>query len=75
MHDEFKSIFNQNTVSKDPTVYINITSKDIPGDAPENSENWFVMINTPADKGQDWNSMVNEINKKCKKKDISKFGS
>ena len=66
--DEFKSIFNQNTVSKDPTVYINITSKDIPGDAPENSENWFVMINTPADKGQDWNSMVNEIRKNVKKK-------
>lgn len=65
---EFDSIFNQNTVSKDPTVYINITSKDIPSDAPENSENWFVMINTPADKGQDWDLIVNQIRENVKKK-------
>ena len=25
-----------------------ITSKDVKGDAPDNCENWFVMINTPS---------------------------
>lgn len=66
--EEFDLIFNKNTVSKDPTVYINITSKDIPSDAPENSENWFVMVNTPSDKGQDWSSLVDEIRKNVKQK-------
>ena len=41
---EFDSIFNQNSVSDDFTVYVNITSKDVPNDAPEGCENWFVMI-------------------------------
>ena len=27
-------------------------------DAPNNCENWFVMINTPNDKGQDWESLI-----------------
>lgn len=52
--EEFKAIFEEETVSKDPTVYVNITSKDVVADAPTGCENWFVMINTPADKGQDW---------------------
>ena len=65
---EFESIFNNNTVTKDPTLYINITSKDIPEDAPKNSENWFVMINTPVDNGQDWDLIVNDIRENVKKK-------
>lgn len=52
--EEFKAIFEEETVSKDPTIYVNITSKDVVADAPTGCENWFVMINTPADKGQDW---------------------
>jgi len=55
---EFKAIFENQTVCDDPTIYINITSKDVPSDAPKGCENWFVMINTPADHGQDWDSMV-----------------
>ena len=58
---EFQAIFDQNNVSEDPTIYVNITSKDIKGDAPEGSENWFVMINTPADNGQDWELIVNRL--------------
>ena len=42
----------------DPTIYINITSKDVPSDAPEGCENWFVMVNVPADKGQDWDALI-----------------
>lgn len=56
--EEFASIFDQKTLHKDPTVYINITSKEEPGDAPEGCENWFVMINAPGDFGQDWDQLV-----------------
>ena len=43
--EEFKCIFENYGVSDDPTVYVNITSKDVPADAPSGGENWFVMIN------------------------------
>ncbi len=52
--EEFESIFDRGTLCKDPTVYINISSKEEPTDAPEGCENWFVMINAPANKGQNW---------------------
>jgi phytoene desaturase len=48
-------------VSDDPTVYINITSKNTPSDAPAGCENWFVMVNVPADNGQDWDAMIPRI--------------
>ena len=51
---EFKAIFEDKTLFEDPTVYINITSKEEAEDAPEGCENWFVMINVPGDYGQDW---------------------
>ncbi len=51
---EFEALFASKTLVEDPTVYINITSKDIPADAPKGCENWFVMINAPANDGQDW---------------------
>ena len=54
----YKHCFN---VQIHPTIYINITSKDVPNDAPKGCENWFVMINTPADHGQDWEAMVNKL--------------
>ncbi len=55
---EFEAIFDQQTVIDDPTVYVNITSKEAPEDAPEGCENWFVMINVPADQGQDWDAII-----------------
>lgn len=58
---EFESIFKDQTVSEDPTIYVNITSKDVPTDAPKGCENWFVMINTPANHGQDWDQMVERL--------------
>lgn len=45
-------------VYHDPTIYINITQKYCPEDAPAGSENWFVMINAPYDSGQDWESII-----------------
>ena len=65
---EFQSIFEDNTISSDPTVYVNITSKDVKGDAPDNCENWFVMINSPNDSGQDWDSMIDDVKRTILKK-------
>jgi phytoene desaturase len=46
--NEFDDLFRNYLVPKDPTVYLNITSKSDFEDAPLNCENWFVMINAPA---------------------------
>ena len=51
---EFDYLFKKSDLFSDPTVYINITSKMETGHAPEGNENWFVMINAPANTGQDW---------------------
>ncbi|MFT6338529.1 MAG: phytoene desaturase [Saprospiraceae bacterium] len=55
---EFDHIFEKKEIHKDPTVYINISSKYNASDAPANCENWFVMINTPGDFGQDWDVLI-----------------
>ena len=54
---EFDALRN-GRVSDDPTVYLYISKKHIPNDAPDKAENWFVMINVPHDSGQDWNEIV-----------------
>ncbi len=56
--EEFDAIFNRKTIQKDPTVYINITSKHVESDAPNYGENWFVMINVPHNSGQNWQELV-----------------
>ncbi len=55
--EEFSAIFNDRTIYNDPTIYINITSKEEHGDAPAGHENWFVMINVPGNYGQDWEQL------------------
>ncbi len=55
---EFESLFKTKQPFEDPTVYINITSKREPSiQAPMGKENWFVMVNAPANQGQDWESI------------------
>ena len=55
---EFDAIFKTGIPFHDPTVYVNITNKLEPGKhAPIGKENWFVMINVPANTGQDWNAL------------------
>jgi len=51
---EFDCIFKQKKLAEDVTVYVNITSKMEKGMAPDGMENWFVMVNAPANIGQDW---------------------
>jgi phytoene desaturase len=56
--DEFEAIFKRKTISTDPTIYLNISSKEQPDDAPEGCENWFVMINAPTNEGQNWDHLI-----------------
>jgi phytoene desaturase len=55
---EFDAIWKEHSVYHDPTVYLNISSKYKPDDAPAGNENWFVMINVPANIGQDWDALI-----------------
>jgi phytoene desaturase len=67
---EFAHIFQHGSLHDDPTVYINITSKCEPGvQAPAGKENWFVMVNVPANKGQDWTA----LKAKCRQAVIDKL--
>ena len=58
--EEFEHIFEKNNVYEDPTVYINITSKENKDDAPKGFENWFVMVNVPSNTGQDWDRIIEQ---------------
>ncbi|MBN1667837.1 MAG: phytoene desaturase [Anaerolineales bacterium] len=45
---EFAEIFKQGRPPSEPTIYVAITAKSTPQDAPTDSENWFVLVNAPA---------------------------
>jgi len=61
--EEFETIFSHKSIYHDPTVYIFISKKIVETDAPPSKENWFVMINTSADFGQDWKNLIQEARK------------
>ena len=65
---EFETLFEKKSVYVDPTIYINITSKEEASDAPPGHENWFVMINTPGNFGQDWDELIQEARNNIIKK-------
>lgn len=56
--EEFKSVFENNTVSDDPSIYIYVSSKHVKNDAPKNCENWFLFVTVPNDQGQNWDELV-----------------
>jgi phytoene desaturase len=58
---EFEVLFEGKDVADDVTVYIHISSKDEKADAPAGCENWFVMVNVPGNKGQDWDTLIPQI--------------
>ena len=62
--EEFDSIFEKKQIFDDPTVYVNISCKDISSDAPKGSENWFVMINSPYNINQNWDRQIQISRKK-----------
>jgi phytoene dehydrogenase-like protein len=61
--EEFEHLFEKGQVYSDPTVYVYISSKYHKSDAPEGHENWFVMVNAPANGGQAWDMMINKARK------------
>ena len=69
--EEFNYLFKYKTIQSDPTVYIHISSKALPNDAPEGCENWFVMINVPNNEGQDWEA----FRAKAREKTIHKINT
>ena len=78
--EEFNCVTQKKTIYHDPTIYINITSKQTKTDAPTGCENWFTMINVPNNTGQDWDKLVAEARENMIKKinrilktDISKL--
>lgn len=60
---EFREIFHEKTLPENPTIYNYISSKAISSDAPEGKENWHVMINVPANNGQDWDQLIKQARK------------
>ena len=59
--EEFDCLFDKKKIHDDPTIYVNITSKENKDDAPKGCENWFVMVNAPANYGQDWTGLISEV--------------
>ncbi len=52
---EFDEIFRLGVPPSEPTVYVAITCKTDPQDAPSDHENWFVLVNAPPlGKAYDW---------------------
>lgn len=57
---EFDHLFRLQTLYHDPTIYLNITSKHKPDDAPPGRENWFILLNAPNNTGQDWDTLIEQ---------------
>jgi phytoene desaturase len=66
---EFEEIFDLKKCPEDPTIYIYISSKFNGNDAPENCENWFVLVNAPYISGQNWSEEI----KKTRERAINKI--
>lgn len=71
---EFDKLFKERTLTNDPTVYLFVSSKMVKTDAPTGSENWFVMINAPANNGQNWEDLVSNARKNIINKINVTFG-
>jgi phytoene desaturase len=61
--EEFQHLFVKKQFFHDPTIYINVTSKMESGQAPEGCENWFVMVNAPANTEMDWEAQREKLRK------------
>jgi phytoene desaturase len=66
--EEFKKMFDEGDMYKDPTVYVHISSVMEPADAPVKGMNWFVLVNAPYDRGQNWDELISLTRKRIIKK-------
>jgi len=52
---EFDALFRQRSLPQDPTVYLNISARTSPEDAPPDQDNYFLLVNAPAETERlDW---------------------
>lgn len=71
---EFDDIFSRGVPPDEPTIYVAITSKSDPQDAPEGCENWFVLVNAPPlGDGFDWNDQAEIYGERVLKR-LADFG-
>lgn len=59
--EEFRYLFTKYEIYDDPTIYINISSKMEACQAPEGKENWFVLVNAPVNRGQNWEELKHKL--------------
>lgn len=71
---EFEHLFGRNELYDDPTIYLNITSKHKPDDAPPGRENWFILLNAPNNTGQDWDATIDRARQNVIRKLSQAFG-
>lgn len=61
---EFNQLYNEETAPEDPTIYVGISSKSDPTQAPEGKENLFVLTHVPPLKeGETWDNKALEYRK------------
>ncbi len=72
---EFHYLHKKRDLADDLTVYLFISCKEVKEDAPIGKENWFVMVNTPADTGQNWNRLTLKARKSIIQKISSTIGT
>jgi len=72
---EFHTLFKTGGISDDPTVYVHISSKADPTDAPVDGENWFVMVNAPHHAGQHWKQLRERVRATIIKKLSDQLGT
>ena len=71
-YEEEFSQLEKGEMSKDPTVYIFISSKINKKHAKPNGENWFVLLNVPHNTGQNWDDIADAYQQKVQEK-ISQY--
>jgi phytoene dehydrogenase-like protein len=65
---EFEQLFRTKELPDDPTVYVNITKKMEPDDAPEGKENWFILVNVPSVTDESWEEWLPEARRRTLRK-------
>ncbi len=64
MESEYDTIFNNGDIGDDFSIYLYVSSKCNPTDAPPGHENWYILINAPHLQGQDWESIIKKVRKR-----------
>lgn len=72
---EFKEIHDKKTSPREPTIYISVSVRTAPHHAPENHDNYFVLVNAPArDPRQPWTEAEAKAYRDVVLKRLERFG-